>query len=411
MTEQATAAAWRAEPIVDWLFHKGRKLPSADRILAALCDQVVAAGLPLDRANVFLTTLHPLYYGFMLAWTPEAGVSRHTAAHDQRASHAATRSPVVAVGAGERLIRRRLEGAAARIDYPILQELRDQGFTDYLATALEFGNGTRHVLSLATRRPGGFTHHDLGELEKLLHIFTMLLENDINQSIARTVLDTYIGPVSGRRVLDGAIARGDGRRLDAVIWFADLRGSTRLSEELSHTDFLDLLNDFFEATAGALLAQGGEVLKFIGDASLGVIPIGDGDPIHQTEAAACARALAAVRDALGRADRVNAARAAAGKLAFRFGIGLHRGEVMFGNIGVPERLDFTVVGAAANQASRVEGMCKQLGRPVIATGCVAQFHSEAWCSLGTHALQGMSHPIELFRLCEPAKSALNIRDN
>ncbi len=398
MTDGSDGTPWRAEPVIEWLFHKGRKLPGSERMLDALCRQVVAAGLPLDRVGVFLTTLHPLYFGFRLGWTPEAGIEVARATHQQRHSLEVTTSPVLAVMKGDRLIRRRLDAAEAELDYSILAELKAEGFTDYLVVPLEFGNGARNALTLATRRPGGFSGHDLAELEKLLHVFTLLLENDVNQTIARTILDTYIGPATGRRVLEGQIARGDGSRLDAVIWCSDLRESTRLSEELPDEAFLDLLNDYFEVTAGAWLAQGGEVLKFIGDAALGVIPVADGDGEGMSPAAACARALAAAREALARAAEVNAARTAAGKTAFRFGVGLHRGAVMYGNIGVPTRLDFTVTGSAINHAVRVEGLCKPLGRTVVATEAVARHQPEAWAALGSRILRGAAQPVAVFGL-------------
>ena len=398
MAGVADGSLWQADPVIDWLFHKGRKLPDAERMLDALCRHVVAAGLPLDRVGVFLNTLHPLYFGYRLGWSPEAGIEVIAATHAQKGSLEITTSSIAAVITSGRQMRRRLGDPDVRLDYDIQHRLRAEGFTDYLVTPLEFGNGARNALSLATRRPGGFSDHDMAELEKLLHIFTLLLENHVNQAIAHTILDTYIGPATGRRVLEGQIARGDGSRLDAAIWCSDLRDSTRLSEDLPDAAYLDLLNDYFEATAGALLAHGGEVLKFIGDAVLGVIPVADGDSDGLSAAAACARLLAAAREALSRAAQVNADRAAAGKSEFRFGIGLHRGAVMYGNIGVPERLDFTVTGAAINHAVRVEGLCKPLGQTVVATEAVARHRPEAWRALGSQALRGAAQPVAVYGL-------------
>lgn len=401
MPESATA--WSAAPIIDWLFHKGRRLP-ADELLAALCERVMAAGLPLDRVRVYMQTLHPLYFGTMLRWSPEDGADTQSFGHESRARLTSLSSPVKDIYDGARLIRLRLEQEDGDFGYSVVEDLRADGITDYLATALVFSNGEQNVLTLATKRPGGFSGHDLAELDRLLHIFTLLYENHVNRSIAQNVLDAYLGPISGARVLNGQVQRGDGQSIEALIWFSDLRDSTPLSESLDQEAFLEMLNDYFEATAGALLEQGGEVLRFIGDASLGVIPVGASSETvgvpSVTEKEACTRALAAVRDAGRRSAERNAARTEAGKSPFRYGIGLHLGTVLYGNIGVPKRVEFSVIGPAANHAARIEGLCKTLGRTVIVSDAVAAHAPGACESLGFHSLRGAAETVELFGLAE-----------
>jgi adenylate cyclase len=232
-----------------------------------------------------------------------------------------------------------------------------------------------------------------------------VFEVHATRQLAANLLDVYLGRQSGAKVLNGLVRRGDGDDVHAVIWFCDLRESTRLAETMSRTDFLRLLDQFFDATAGAVLAHGGEVLRFIGDASLAIFPIsqagapeGAGSP---QAVRACETALAAALDALARAGECNVARLAAGECRFDLGIGLHVGDVMYGNIGTPERLELSVIGAAANEAARVESMSKVLGRPLVMSQAFAQRVPSRVRSLGWHSLRGQATPRELFTLAEP----------
>jgi adenylate cyclase len=273
----------------------------------------------------------------------------------------------------------------------VLHELKAQGMTDYVMAEVLFGGGVRNSVSLTTRRPGGFTDHDIAEIQKLLHPFALIMENFNNRDLARTLLETYLGRISGSRVLEGQIKRGDGEELDAVIWFSDLRDSTPLSRLLGERRFLELLNDYFEATAGAVLEHGGEVLRFIGDASLAVFPTS-----RETPKAACARAVAAARAARDRARTSNTKRVKAGLPPFNCGVGLHLGRVLYGNIGTPDRLEFSVIGAAANEAARIEALCKDTGQDVVLSSTVVAQLGESCSSLGRFPLRGVEQPIEVF---------------
>ncbi|MGH8692259.1 MAG: adenylate/guanylate cyclase domain-containing protein, partial [Burkholderiales bacterium] len=203
---------------------------------------------------------------------------------------------------------------------------------------------------------------------------------------ARNILDAYLGQQAGEKVLAGRIRRGDGEDINAVIWFCDLRDSTPLADSMSRQDFLRLLNEYFECVLGPVLEREGEVLRFIGDAALAIFPVGD-DP-----GPACAKALAAARDALERMDKLNKKR----RPPLRFGIGLHLGELTYGNIGTPTRIEFTVVGAAANEAARIEALCKQLNVDLLVSDRVARALPGAWKSLGKHNLRGVGDKMELF---------------
>jgi len=383
--------AWSIAPVVDWLMHKGRHLPARDAVVREICERVRAAGLPIERVAFFFYALHPQYFGVALYWDGEK-VTTRAGDHDFLLTDEYRDSPAARISAGERTIRRRLDVAEDRLDFPFLRELKAAGLTDYVIAEVLFSDGTRNAVSLSTRQAGGFTDHDIAEIEKLLHPFALVMEMHSGRELARTLLETYLGRISGSRVLDGQIRRGDGQSIDAVIWFSDLRDSTPLSAALGEQGFLALLNDYFAATAGAVLAHGGEVLRFIGDASLAVFPTA-GEP-----GAACERAAQAARDARARVGAANAARRSAGLPGFACGVGLHLGRVHYGNIGVPERLEFSVIGAAANKAARIEALCKETGADVVLSGSVAA-HLAAPCrSLGRHALRGIADAEEVFAL-------------
>ena len=361
-----------------------------------LCGRVRAAGMPIDRVAFFFGTLHPQYFGIALFWDGSS-VRVLEGSYRLQQSDEYRRSPARRITEGERVIRRRLERPDCPMDFAVLEELRAAGLTDYVIAEVVFGNGARNSVSLATRRPGGFTDHDIAEVERLLHPFAMVMEIYVARTLSRTLLEVYLGRSSGARVLEGQIKRGDGEEIEAVIWFSDLRDSTPLAKSLGWERFLDLLNDYFASTAGAVLAHGGEVLRFIGDASLAVFPIAGAGA-----RSACEQAVAAARGARERARTANERRAQAGLAPFRYGVGLHLGRVLYGNIGTPERLEFSVIGAAANEAARIEALCKTTGRDVVVSGEVAGALGGGWPSLGRYPLAGVEAPMEVFALPEPS---------
>jgi adenylate cyclase len=384
--------SWSIAPVIDWLLHKGRRLPTREAVVGELCERVRAAGMPIERVAFFFPALHPQYFGVALYWDGEKVVSR-PGTHDFLDTAEYRDSPAARIRAGERTIRRRLDVPAAQLDFPFLLELKAAGLTDYVIAEVVFSDGVRNSVSLSTRRPGGFSDHDIAEIEQLLHPFALVMENFSGRDLARTLLETYLGRISGSRVLAGQIKRGDGQSIDAVIWFSDLRESTPLSASLGEQRFLELLNDYFLATAGAVLAHGGEVLRFIGDASLAVFPT-----TGQEARAVCERAARAAQAARVRVRDANAARRAAGLPAFACGIGLHLGRVYYGNIGTPERLEFSVIGVAANKAARIEALCKDTGQDVVLSGAMAAALGAACPSLGKFALRGVDEPEEVFAL-------------
>jgi adenylate cyclase len=380
--------ALNIQPVVDWLIEGARPSRLPRDVLLDTCRRTVAAGLPLYRVGVFVRTLHPNMLGRAFIWRADKGAIEMTeAAHDLLESEAFLKSPIRVVFTEHVEVRRRLADAACPMDFPILEELRREGATDFVAAPLRFVNGEVHAASFATRRAGGFRDDGLAALRRLLPPFTRMVEIYGNMQKARNILDAYLGPSAGEKVLAGQIKRGDGQDINAVIWFCDLRDSTPLADSMTRREFLALLNDYFECVLGPVLERQGEVLRFIGDAALAIFPVGT------NPAEACAQALAAARDAIARMAKLNEKRQ--GK-PLAFGIALHLGDVLYGNIGTPTRIEFTVIGAAANEAARIESLCRQFEVSLLVSDRVVRHVDGKWKSLGRHKLRGVGEPIELF---------------
>ncbi|MFV2035872.1 MAG: adenylate/guanylate cyclase domain-containing protein, partial [Halocynthiibacter sp.] len=301
---------------------------------------------------------------------------------------------------GQGGVRRRLEGANPRLDFPVLQDLIDEGATDYVAVPLLFSDGQINVLTLVSDEPGGFSTDQMGHLYEVLPNLGRLLEAHAQRISSLTLLQTYLGRNAGERVSNGSVKRGDGEQLHAVIWFSDLRQSTKLADTMSREDYLDVLNQYFDCVAGAIIDQDGEVLKFIGDAVLAIFPIEDQSDPHPD---ACGRALAAVHAASEQIAKVNHDRKSANQPLLKFGTGLHRGTITYGNVGTERRLDFTVIGPAVNEAARIESLCKSLNVPVLASSAFANGVAHGLHSLGTHKLRGVNTKEEVFSL-SPAQN-------
>jgi adenylate cyclase len=380
-------------PLLGWLLNEAPGYSSAGDLTAALAARMVAAGIPLWRMTVLLRTLHPELVGTTYTWR-----RRNWALEETRAprtvldSPGYLNSPLRPIFEGAGGIRRRLEGASPVLDYGIVRELHAEGATDYVAMPMMFSDGSIHVVTLSSDQPGGFSTGDLGHVYEVLAVLGRLYEAQAMRRTAADLLDTYLGRHAGERVLNGSIRRGDGEDIRAVIWFCDLRESTPLARAMSRQAFLHLLNEYFDAMAGSVLKHGGQVLRYIGDAALAIFPIaGDGADAH-------ARALAAAREAAQGIAAVNAKRRGAGTPEIAFGIGLHVGEVTYGNIGTASRLEFTVIGEAANYAARVEAQCKDLGEPIVVSAEFARGAAASFRSLGARPMKGVEGPQELFAL-------------
>jgi len=392
-----------ANPLLGWLLHEAPMATSARDLVERFTDALAAAGIPLWRLWLSIRTLHPQLIGHNFIWEANGkGVQQGTVSREMLSDPRFLDSPIKAIFEGAGGLRRRLEAPNAALDFPILRDLRSQGATDYVVMPFVFSSGQINAISLATRRPGGFSTSDLGYVYEVLPLLSRVFEVHAMRTNAVNLLDVYLGRQSGAKVLDGLVKRGDGEDVHAVIWFSDLRDSTRLADAMPRRQFLGLLDEFFDCTAGAVLEHGGEVLRFIGDASLAIFPISETTaPSEETKAQAaraCETALAAALDAHRRLDQANGRRASAGEPTLNLGIGLHVGDVTYGNIGTPERLEFSVIGAAANEAARIEAMCKTLEVSPVLSDEFARHVPQRVRPLGPHALRGVAERRELYTL-------------
>lgn len=375
--------------MLDWLLGPRAPGRTPEQAFGDLCRALRERGIAIYRVGLFVRTLHPNVAGRAYFWREDRDqVEVDSADHSWFATEDHLKSPIHAVWTMNAETRRCLADPACPMDYPVLADLRAEGATDYVAVPLRFLSGEIHVASFASRRPGGFRDAELAALRTVLPYFTRVVEIYGLMRKARNILDAYLGPNAGAKVLAGQIKRGDGEDIHAVIWFCDLRDSTALADSMSRRDFLSILNEYFECTLEPVLQRKGEVLRFIGDAALAIFPI-DGRPGE-----ACAAAVEAAREALARMEKANKKR----PLPLRFGIGLHLGELTYGNIGTPGRIEFTVIGAAANEAARIESLCKQLDVDLLVSEHVARVLPIRWRSMGSHTLRGVGDKIELFTL-------------
>jgi adenylate cyclase len=385
------AQALNLQAITDWLDAGAPPAQTPQEVLLRLCHRLRDAGMPLYRVAVFVRTLHPNVAGRGFIWNEARdAVEVTTAPIGIQEEEIYLKSPVRVVFTQHVEIRRRIEAHDGPLDFPILEELRAEGATDFLALPVRFLSGEVHASSFVTRRPGGFSDAQVDALRRIMPPFSRVAEIYSWRRTARNILDAYLGEQAGEKVLSGKIKRGDGEDIDAVIWFCDLRDSTPLTASMGRQAFLELLNQFFECVLQPVQERKGEVLRFIGDAALAIFPVA-GDPV-----AACRRAAQAAEEALANMTAFNGKRAS----PLRFGLALHRGKVTYGNIGTPTRIEFTVIGAAANEAARIESLCKTLDTPLLLSERVAR-HVPGARSLGRHALRGVAQPLELFTLDAP----------
>ncbi len=387
--------------IGDWLVGQALGSPDIVDMFSETCDRLYAVGIPVARAMVTWPTLHPVVEVESAVWRRGEKVSFQQIYHESAATENWLNSPFkYMLDTRTDVMRRHLTGPGRMLDFEVLESFASQGFTDYLAMATEFNmpstrdeHDPRGILvSWATDRESGFTDEDIAALRRVQRRFAVACKTVIQSRIARNIADTYLGISASRRVLSGQIRRGDGETTTAVVLYSDLRRSTHLGKTMPRDLFIAHLNSYFDCVAGAAIAAGGEVLDFIGDAVLAIFPIADEDAVE----AAVRDATAAVAEAFTRATAASEDRRARGLPELDFGVALSVGDVVFGNIGVPERLTFSVIGPTVNEVARVEKITKIVKRPVLATPEIAAFNPELWESIGEHNVSGNNQTTELF---------------
>ncbi|MGZ3342031.1 MAG: adenylate/guanylate cyclase domain-containing protein [Reyranella sp.] len=381
------------DPLARWFVTQAYRITDTGQLIAAAGEQLVAAGIPLYRLAYFQLTLHPEFAGKAYAWRRGHGVKVSEAPHGLMERSEYLDNPLPPVFEQRRTVRVRLE--AVEPQAPILQQLKQDGATDYVALPLLFTTGHVDALSVVSDRPGGFSAVDLDRMFQLQVAFTRIVETHSLRDTAENLLDAYVGRAAGQRILAGEVKRGDGQTIEAVLWYCDLRGFTRASDRLPRDAIIGLLNDYFSIMGGAVTSAGGEILKFMGDGMLAMLPIASPAERSATAARATEAAVAAFRMIAA----LNLMRTTVDEPAVRFGLALHVGEVMFGNIGASARLDFTVIGPAVNHAARLEKLCGELDRPIVVSHALAALLPERdVVPLGRHLLKDIDEPQPVYSL-------------
>jgi len=393
--------------ITDWTVSRGLVGDSELVLLQGFCARCIDAGLPLTRTTAIIDTLHPVYAGRAFSWTDdqplEAVVSEYgPLVEDNRLSlESWTKSPFYQLLCGDKdELRFRLELGEIG-DFPVLEELRQAGQTDYFALLQQFdkeaaiGEMDCFMSRWTTTRANGFTDADLAALRRLVPVLGLAIKSASLARVAESLVEAYLGRDPGRRVLEGKMSRGAAERINAVIWFSDMQGYTKLSESIESDQLIPFLNDYAEIVITSVHGAGGDVLKLMADGVLAIFTSED-------PAEACAAALRAEREMRARHADVNAKRVASGHPVSSIYLGMHIGDVFYGNIGSKDRLDFTVVGPAVNEASRIASMCRSVDRDVLFSSdfreALPEKERERLISVGRYALRGVSRARELFTL-------------
>jgi adenylate cyclase len=395
-----------------WVVREGIRGGAAAALFDGFCQRLVIAGVPLWRAFIGMPTLHPQWGGYSYTWRRDLNAIEPSQfergyEYQQILLHSPFGYLIRQVeklsqeGDPWQNLRRRLTGPEALLDFPILKDLAADGASDYFAEVVRFGAdgdpsyGTGIGYSFATDRPEGFSDDDLVLLRAVLPAVSLALMTDAGHTIASGLLGAYLGGDAGERVHAGAVERGSVESVRAVLWFADIRGFTAIADTTPGLVVIELLDAIFETPTASLRPRGGQVLKFLGDGMLATFPFVDG-----TRDETCGQALDAAAEAMEGLDRLNALRREAGKPIAAVDLALHLGEVLYGNVGAVDRLDFTVIGPAVNEVARIETLCEPLGRKVLISAELAAVVGDRRRlePLGYHTLRGVRDPREIYSL-------------
>jgi len=383
---------YQRRKVLDWLITGTRDERFIDNIFVEFCKRLVDDGVPVSRATLHFRIQHPQWLGARILWRSglnDAEIETFDYGIEETAKF--QNSPISAIKNGAREVRQRLNQLDADAN-STFRDLSAEGLIDYIAWPLPHTLGKEHVVTFATDRPGGFTDDHVGYLADLLPALALVSEIRLKNRLARTLLETYVGPHASEQILAGATRRGSGVTVGAAILICDLRDFTGISDLWPRDDVIELLNGYFDAMSEPIARHGGEILKFMGDGLLAIFPLSD--PM------ACHNLVLAISEAQHALDVLNEEHLQKGRKPLGYGIGVHVGDVMYGNIGSTTRLDFTVIGPAVNIASRLENLTKSLGRPVILSKDFVEMscQADAFESLGSHTLRGLDRPIDVFGL-------------
>ncbi|MCF4127716.1 adenylate/guanylate cyclase domain-containing protein [Methylobacterium sp. SyP6R] len=381
------------DALMRWLLHDAVDERFLDDVFAGFCDRLRRHGVAVAHATLHLRTNHPQWLGIEILWRTGCRAPRsRNLDYGLFGTEGFRGSPAARIMAGAAMVRQR-RGETGNEAHPEVAGLMAvEGLTDFVAWPLRYTLGKRHMAAFASDRPGGFIPAEVELLAELLPALAVVTEVRHKNRLTRLLLDTYVGPHAGEMILNGATRRGSGVTVEAAIMVVDLRGFTRISELWPRDDVIALLNDYFDAVCCPVERNGGEILKFIGDGLLAIFPL-DGPDVGGATLRAAGQARLAMRD-------LNAARDAAGQEPLGYGIGVHAGAVMYGNIGSRTRLDFTIIGPAVNVAARLEGLTKELDTDVLVSGAFAALPgvSSSLTCLGRFPLRGVGKKLAVYAL-------------
>lgn len=395
----------------DWLVNEGPRVTGVPGLIVGVADKLNSLGFEIIRISIMVRTLHPEIESIRFGWIAEHSdippigqpfflkkritpVGKETVEEISFSHGAFARSapyqisPYKKLELGAKEVHSPVKEAGN--EFPILDDIRLGGGTDYFLFALPKLGETGHRVSFATKRAGGFSDAQLQLIRDTASHFALAMEVQVNRLITENLLAVYLGQLPAQKVLAGSIKPGDVEQIKSAIWFSDLRGFTVLSQATESAQLIEWLNTYFETISNPIIENGGEILKYIGDAVLAIFPVENGDA-----AAASARALKAAQSANAAVREMNEKREQGGFPPIRHGIALHIGDVQYGNIGANRRLDFTVIGPAVNKASRVEGLCKVTGRDLLMSSDFAG-HIPGAREVGEFPLKGIAQPEKIY---------------
>jgi len=389
-----------------WILGEGLAGSNEARVLDGVCERLTAEGIPLLRVNIAQPTLHPVIGGHLFIWQRDKGpaVQEDWRRNVTAAGDDYTQTPFAYMMDHDLFqLRFRLGAGEGCSDFPMLTRFRQGGATDYFALRTDFGGtpgqspARRAMTSWLTDAPQGFTPDQIATIEAIGPALALVVKAASSQRVASSVIETYLGRDAGGRVLGGSIERGAGETIRAALWSSDLRAFTKISDSVPRDRLLGLLHDYFDCIVGCVHENGGQVLKFMGDGLLAIFNLED-------DAASCQAALAAADLLRQRLEALSLERREKDLPVTGAYLALHLGDVLYGNIGAPDRLDFTVIGPAVNEVARIEAMCRALDQDLVisaAFAAAAKSHNDRIASLGRYVLRGVRRPQELFTLVAP----------
>ena len=387
---------WSPQPVIDWLFRDGRMLDERSDFVLQLGHQLIASGAPVERLLLTIQTLNPEIAATSNTWMRSTdSIVDFSAQHSTLKTDRYIGSPMQQLFETEKRVRQRLD-QLPKGAHAAYTELADDGFTDYLALPIMFSWGLGSALILSTKCAQGFSDNDIGNFRILRNYLAPVIEVYSLRYLSKSLMNTYLGHRTGEKVLSGMIQRGDADVINAALWFSDLRDFTHLTETLPTQQVLEMLNEYFAFVAAAVTARGGEILRFIGDAMLIVFPIDD-DMCRET---ACNAAIDSAIDAQSTLASLNHQRRRHGQPEIKFGVGLNVGEVVYGNVGAPNRLDFTVMGPTVNRTARLESLTKTLGCNILFSREFSELIDTPSSYLGLHEMKGIAEPQAVFAVCD-----------